>query len=57
VKEEMATPSNLLEHVAGRIVQRLKQTFPAIDKVEIRLAKNNPPVSGEIEEAAVVIKY
>jgi dihydroneopterin aldolase len=56
VKDEMTKPANLLEHVAGRIVQRIKQTFPKVKKVKIRLAKANPPISGEIEEAAVVIK-
>ena len=30
VKQEMATPSNLLEHVAGRIVKSLNDHFPDI---------------------------
>jgi dihydroneopterin aldolase len=55
VKAEMNIPSQLLEHVAGRIVQRIKQTFPAIDHIEIRLAKAHPPVDGELEEAAISI--
>jgi dihydroneopterin aldolase len=56
VKAEMATPSNLIEHVAGRIIRRIKHTFPCVKKVKIRLAKVNPPVGGEIEEAAVCIE-
>jgi len=55
VKEEMATPSHLLEHIAGRIVQKIKQKYPAISKITIRLAKLNPPVQGEIQSAAVII--
>jgi dihydroneopterin aldolase len=55
VKKEMAVPSALLEHAASRIVWAIKQTFPPIVKVQIRLAKLRPPVSGEMEEAAVVI--
>jgi len=55
VKEEMAIPSQLLEHVAGRIVRKIKIEHPDISKVEIRLAKINPPIAGEVKEAAVVI--
>ena len=55
VKEEMKVSSQLLEHVAGRIINHIKQCFPKITAVEIRLAKLNPPISGDIKEAAVVI--
>ena len=56
VKEEMKKRSQLLEHVAGRIINHTKQSFPKITTVEIRLAKLNPPISGDIKEAAVIIK-
>ena len=55
IKEEMNIPSLLLEHVAGRIIQRITDAFPAISSMEIRLAKQNPPLSGEVKEAAVYI--
>jgi dihydroneopterin aldolase len=54
VKKEMTIPSALLEHVANRIIQTVKQTFPQIVKIQIRLAKLHPPVCGEMEEAAVI---
>ncbi|MDR0507933.1 MAG: dihydroneopterin aldolase [Dysgonamonadaceae bacterium] len=57
VKEELAIPSQLLEHLAGRVVKHLKQKFPVIISAEIRLAKLNPPVlGGDMKEAAVVMK-
>jgi dihydroneopterin aldolase len=55
VKKEMTTPSRLIEHVAGRILQRIGRAFPSVKKAEIRLAKTNPPVAGQVEEAAVGI--
>jgi len=55
IKEEMAIPSKLLEHVSGRIVGKIKQQYPDISKISIRLAKYHPPVEGEIQEAAVII--
>ncbi|GHS93867.1 7,8-dihydroneopterin aldolase [Bacteroidia bacterium] len=56
VKKEMAVPSNLLEHAASRIIQAIKQAFPQIVKIQIRLAKMRPPVNGEMGEAVVVIE-
>ena len=44
LKEEMGIPSKLLEHVCGRIAERLFRDFPAIEEVEIKLSKRNPPM-------------
>lgn len=44
VKEEMALPSNLIEHVAGRIGKRiLNDCNGQIESVWIRIDKKNPP--------------
>lgn len=53
LKEEMATPSKLLEHVCRRIVQRLFHDFRDIEEVSIRLAKRNPPMGADIDSAGV----
>ncbi|MDR1563322.1 MAG: dihydroneopterin aldolase [Dysgonamonadaceae bacterium] len=55
VKGEMSIPSNLLEHVAGRIIRSIKGRFPEVKGVEIRLSKHNPPVNGQMDESAVVM--
>ena len=55
VREEMNIPSCLLEHVAGRIIHRIKTVFPDIQSIEIRLAKKNPPIGADLREASVVI--
>lgn len=55
IKEEMAVPSKLLEHVAGRIVRRLKKDFNSIESIEIKLSKQNPPVGGQVDFASVII--
>lgn len=53
LKEEMAIPSKLLEHVCRRIVQRLFHDFQDIEEVSIRLAKRNPPMGADIDAAGV----
>ena len=55
VKAEMAVPSQLIEHVAGRIFTKIRDSFPQITALEVRLAKLNPPVNGEVEASEVVI--
>lgn len=55
VKKEMSVPSKLLEHVAGRIVRVLKNEFPKIEQIELKISKRNPPVGGQVEYASVII--
>lgn len=52
-KQEMATASNLLEHVAGRIGEAVISRWPAISTVEVDLVKLNPPMGGECSGAGV----
>ena len=55
IKAEMAVPSRLLEHVAGRIVRRLFADFPGIEGIELSLSKRNPPMGADIETAGIEI--
>ena len=55
VKAEMEIPSQLIEHVAGRIFSRIKKAFPQISTLEVRLAKLNPPVNGEVEASEIIV--
>ena len=55
VKSEMEKPSKLLEHVAMRILSSIKKSFPHILSIEVRLAKNNPPIRGEVKSAEVIL--
>ncbi len=56
VKREMAIPSNLLEHVAGRILVALKEAFPELLAIELRISKMNPPLGGDVRSASVILK-
>lgn len=53
VAAEMEQPSNLLEHVAGRIVNRLFERFPSVEEISLRLMKRNPPMNADIRAAGV----
>ena len=55
VKAEMQKPSNLIEHVAGRIMKTVKSKFPQMDSTTVKISKLNPPVNGEAGKASVSI--
>ena len=46
VAAEMAKPSNLLENVAGRIVDAIVNAGFGFWYVQVRVSKKNPPVGG-----------
>ena len=46
VRREMDIPSQLLEHVCGRIATALLDEFAAIQRVSVCVVKNNPPLEG-----------
>lgn len=55
VAAQMAVPSNLLEHVAGRIVAAIRAAHPELESFRIRVSKENPPVSGPAAWSSVTI--
>ena len=55
VRREMAQPSQLLEHVAGRIGKAVLSDFPQVTEVEVTVTKLNPPMGADCEGASVVL--
>ncbi len=55
VKQEMEQPSNLLEHVANRIVDALYKEFIQLKKVTVKVSKMDPPVGGKVGSSSVTI--
>jgi dihydroneopterin aldolase len=56
VAREMEQPSQLLEHVAGRIAQRVLDDFPQVESLSIRITKCNPPMGADCKGASVELK-
>ncbi len=53
VEREMSVPSNLLEHVAGRMAQSVVKAFPQTKRVDVTLTKVNPPMGANCAGAGV----
>ena len=56
VKAEMEIRSNLLEHAAHRILDKLMGQFKAVKSAELTIAKLNPPLKGIVQQVSVTIK-
>ena len=56
VAREMAQPSQLLEHVAGRIAQRVFDSFLQVEGLTIRITKCNPPMGADCKGASIELK-
>ena len=53
VKKEMSIRAKLLEKVADRILKRILKEHPEVVLVNVKVAKKNPPIGGNVEEVAV----
>ena len=54
IKEEMLIPSQLLEHVAGRIVKHLQDRWgKQILGLDLKISKLSPPINLDIESCSV----
>lgn len=56
ISHEMQQPSQLLEHVAGRIANALQIAFPSMHHFTIKVTKQNPPVFGQAASSSVTIE-
>ena len=56
IAKEMHQPSRLLEHLAGRILKSLRNQYPDIQSMEIKVSKLNPPINGQADRASVVLR-
>lgn len=53
IKQEMATPSYLLETVAKRILNRIFSEDTMVKKATVWISKINPPIGGDVEMVTI----
>ena len=56
VEEEMLIRSKLIDHVGQRIVNRLKAEVQGIDQVTVKIIKICPPINGDVDNVAIIIR-
>ncbi len=55
VKEQMGIQTKLLETLACRIAKKILEAFPIVERVQLTIEKDKPPVPGNVASAAVSI--
>ena len=55
ISEQMAVPSQLLEHVAGRMAKALFRRFGMLSAVEVCITKLCPPIGADCDGAEVCV--
>ncbi|MCH5306892.1 MAG: dihydroneopterin aldolase [Prevotella sp.] len=56
IQREMNIPSNLLEHLAGRIGRTILDVFPQIEVIDLSVTKLNPPMGANCQGAGVELR-
>lgn len=54
--QEMQIKSKLLEHVAGRIINKINEKFSDVSYVKLKLTKTAPPMKGEMKGASIELE-
>lgn len=57
VKKQMDTKAYLLEHVAWRIMESLKTSFPELSSIELKINKINPPIGGKVHQVCYATSW
>ena len=55
IKREMGIPSQLIEHVAGRIAKAILAEHPSAQSVKLKIIKENPPMGADCKGAGIEI--
>ncbi|MEM7297585.1 MAG: dihydroneopterin aldolase [Bacteroidota bacterium] len=53
VQEVMSIDANLLEHLAGKMIKALRNSFPEVKRAHVKISKYNPPIKGLCHKATV----
>lgn len=56
IHNEMKINSKLLEHVAGRIITKIREKFDQISYIKLRITKTSPPMKGEMKGASIELE-
>ncbi len=55
-RKEMEVHSKLIEHVCRRIANAIKQQFPEIKHLKVRVSKHSPPLKVHVDRVFVEIE-
>ncbi|TLU99069.1 dihydroneopterin aldolase [Dyadobacter luticola] len=52
----MQEPAKLLEHIGFSVIAKIRESYPAVENVTVRVSKFNPPVGGVCTRAVITME-
>ena len=56
IRTQMEIRSNLIEHLARRIIDSVMQQFDQIKSIKLKLTKLNPPLGAKVESVSIKLE-
>ena len=56
IRTQMEIRSNLIEHLASRIVDAVMEQFDQIKSIKLKLTKLNPPLGAKVESVSIKLE-
>lgn len=56
IAEVMKGSSSLLENIAANIIRTVREAYPAVKEITVKVAKLNPPIGGICKTASVTVR-
>lgn len=56
-QQEMQIPSNLIEHITKRILDKIIARFPQMTYCRVKLTKHNPPIPGTVDQVSIELEH
>jgi 7,8-dihydroneopterin aldolase/epimerase/oxygenase len=54
--EVMHERSRLLEHIAYRLIEKIREKYPDVEKVHVAVSKFNPPIGGVCHRSKITLE-
>ena len=52
----MQEPAKLLEHIGFSVIERIREHYPAVANIQVKVSKFNPPVGGVCTRALITME-
>lgn len=56
IRTQMEIRSNLIEHLARRIIDAVMERFDQINSIKLKLTKLNPPLGAKVESVSIKLE-
>ena len=52
----MKEPAKLLEHIGFNVIEKIREHYPTVEKVTVKVSKFNPPIGGVCTRAVITME-